>query len=564
MANVSYLRTPSVHEQRLLAYDRLGSRRRRPSPWVPIGVGVVIVVAVLAAGAIVLATSSPSLTAGPDGLATVGMPTGGGTLEQVSVLAGRQSTKVPVVVRGDQIWPRKALPAGQHLSIQVVVRRPGWMSWLTGSTQRVTLSTVTPSASIRSRFLTLHRGEPLRVDFSRPVGMVEYGAVGALHRKVLSRPANSLTLARHASAGSIMIAGTPRSWEVTTPQAVSWFPAGQVRASAVASPTPGSRLGPDQPITLTFSKPVRSVLKSNPVLSPGASGSWRITSSHTLSYQPTGYGYGLGATVKLGLPAGVGLVGGRTTAGGAAASWTVPNGSPLRLHQLLAQLGYLPVDFTYAHGAPGSSPAAQLNAAVHPPAGSFTWRWSNTPAPLKAFWSPTASGVMTKGAIMAFEANQGLISSTYASPTSDGVATPAVWRALIKAAIAHQRSTFGYTFVSVSEGSPENQTTWHNGKVVVHGLVNTGIPGDATAQGTFPTFTHLRVTTMSGTNPDGSHYSDPGIPYTSYFNGGDALHGFIRSSYGFPQSLGCVEMPFSEAGAVFRYTPIGTLVDVHG
>ena len=33
---------------------------------------------------------------------------------------------------------------------------------------------------------------------------------------------------------------------------------------------------------------------------------------------------------------------------------------------------------------------------------------------------------------------------------------------------------------------------------------------------------------MSGTNPDGSHYTDPGIPCVSYFNGGDALHGFIR------------------------------------
>jgi lipoprotein-anchoring transpeptidase ErfK/SrfK len=96
----------------------------------------------------------------------------------------------------------------------------------------------------------------------------------------------------------------------------------------------------------------------------------------------------------------------------------------------------------------------------------------------------------------------------------------------------------------------------------VHGLVNTGISSAPTVTGTFPTFTHLRVTTMSGTNPDGSHYSDPGIPYTSYFNGGDALHGFIRASYGSPQSLGCVEMPFSEAGRVFQYTPIGTLVHV--
>jgi peptidoglycan hydrolase-like protein with peptidoglycan-binding domain len=218
--------------------------------------------------------------------------------------------------------------------------------------------------------------------------------------------------------------------------------------------------------------------------------------------------------------------------------------------------------FQYAGKPPASTPQAQLAAAVHPPKGTFSWRYGNTPVALRALWSPSASSVITKGAIMAFEANQGLISNAYASPLTDGVVTPAVWKALIKAAVANNRSTFGYTFVTVSEGSPETETTWHNGKVVVHGLVNTGISSAPTVTGTFPTFTHLRVTTMSGTNPDGSHYSDPGIPYTSYFNGGDALHGFIRASYGSPQSLGCVEMPFSEAGRVFQYTPIGTLVHV--
>ena len=72
--------------------------------------------------------------------------------------------------------------------------------------------------------------------------------------------------------------------------------------------------------------------------------------------------------------------------------------------------------------------------------------------------------------------------------------------------------------------------------------VNTGIASAPTASGTYPVFEHLPVTTMSGTNPDGSHYSDPGIQYVSYFNGGDALHAFTRAQYGFPQSLGCVEM----------------------
>jgi L,D-transpeptidase catalytic domain len=529
---------------------------------VPIAIGLVVVLGAVAAAAILFATSSASLTAGASGLATVNMPIGGGTLKNLSVTAGPRGRSVPVVVRGGEIYPRTILPAGERVSVSAVVRRPGWIGWLTGSTQRVTLTTTTPIAQLRSRFLTLKYGEPLRVAFDRSVKKLSWGENGALHRRVLSSAQATVTLPRSSSAGSVLVAGAARTWERAIPEPVSWFPAGQVKAGVVASPSPGSRLTPDEPITLTFSKPVKDVLKSNPALSPGATGSWHVTGSHTMTFQPSGYGYGLGAAVRLGLPAGVGLVGGHTTSDGAAATWTVPPGSTLRLHQLLAQLGYLPVSFHYTGAAPAPTVQAQLAAAVNPPKGTFTWRWGNTPAALKADWSPTASGVVTKGAIMAFEANSGLISNVDASPLTDGVVTPALWRALIKAAMANRRSTFGYTFVSVSEGSPENETTWHNGRVVVHGLVNTGIPSAPTAQGTFPTFTHLRVTTMSGTNPDGSHYSDPGIPYTSYFNGGDALHGFIRASYGFPQSLGCVEMPFSEAGRVFPYTPIGTIVHV--
>ena len=55
---------------------------------------------------------------------------------------------------------------------------------------------------------------------------------------------------------------------------------------------------------------------------------------------------------------------------------------------------------------------------------------------------------------------------------------------------------------------------------------------------------------MSGTNPDGSHYNDPGIRWISYFNHGEALHAFNRSSFGTPQSLGCVELPLAAAAKV--------------
>ena len=93
--------------------------------------------------------------------------------------------------------------------------------------------------------------------------------------------------------------------------------------------------------------------------------------------------------------------------------------------------------------------------------------------------------------------------------------------------------------------------------------VNTGISSAPTAAGTFPVFEHLPVTTMSGTNPDGSHYSDPGIPYVSYFNGGDALHALHPGAVRVPAEPRLRrDAELGAAGQVYPYTPIGTLVQV--
>ena len=269
-------------------------------------------------------------------------------------------------------------------------------------------------------------------------------------------------------------------------------------------------------------------------------------------FRPEGFGYGLGAHVSIGLPGAVRLIGGQTGAA-VSGSWTVPPGSPLRLQQLLAILGYLPLDFQYKGAVPPSTPAAEEQAAVAPPAGSFNWRYPNVPDALRSMWSPGTSGAMTRGAVMAFENDHGI--------TPDGDAGPTVWKSLIQAAVTGHKSSFGYTFVNVNESSQE-LNLWHNGNTVLTTPVNTGIASAPTATGTYPVYEHEASGTMSGTNPDGSHYNDPGIPWISYFNGGDALHGFTRAQYGSPQSLGCVEMPLDTAGKVFPYTPVGTLVHV--
>jgi lipoprotein-anchoring transpeptidase ErfK/SrfK len=120
-----------------------------------------------------------------------------------------------------------------------------------------------------------------------------------------------------------------------------------------------------------------------------------------------------------------------------------------------------------------------------------------------------------------------------------------------------------YNYVFVNQNRPQTATVFSGNPQVYQTLANTGQPGATTQSGTFPVYLRFTVTTMTGTNPNGSHYSDPGIPWVSYFNGGDALHGFIRASYGFPQSDGCVEMPPANAAVVFPLTPIGTLVTVN-
>ena len=117
----------------------------------------------------------------------------------------------------------------------------------------------------------------------------------------------------------------------------------------------------------------------------------------------------------------------------------------------------------------------------------------------------------------------------------------------------------------MSKQLPETLTLFENGAPTMVGIaVNTGAPGADTVDGTYPVFEHVTSSRMQGTNPDGSTYDDPNVPWASYFNGGDALHGFVRATYGSPQSNGCVEMPIANAAQVWPLTPIGTLVTVVG
>ncbi len=160
----------------------------------------------------------------------------------------------------------------------------------------------------------------------------------------------------------------------------------------------------------------------------------------------------------------------------------------------------------------------------------------------------------TKGALMVFQSNHEL------EPT--GEPDKATWSELLRAAEKHERDPSQYTFVTVSESLPETLEVHKGSRVVLTTPANTGVTGAETAQGVFPIFSRFTSTTMVGTNPDGSKYSDPGVPWVNYFNGGDAVHGFPRGSYGTPQSNGCVELPIETAHTVYDMLQIGDIVVV--
>jgi peptidoglycan hydrolase-like protein with peptidoglycan-binding domain len=525
-------------------------RRRRRAPWIVLAAFVVAAAALLAAVAV---WSGATLAGDPSALARVEVQPLGGTLERARASAP-DGTPIPLAVSHGRLTPRTLLTPGERVTVDVVIRRPGWLGWALGRERRERLTLRAPVVGVSSRWLTVKPGAGVRVRFDGPVTSAAYGTAGRLRHKVPGS-GRSVTLGEQAAAGTVDVAAAARSWErLGDPVTVSWFPPA-ASPVALVSPAPATRLSPVAPIRLTFSQPVADVLGSDrPKLTPSAPGRWRRADSHTLVFAPSGLGFPLEAHVALELPRPVAVTDGHAvpTKTTRRIAWTVPGGSVLRLQQLLAQLGYLPLGFKAAQPV-ARTPEAEIAAAITPPAGTFAWRWKSTPQQLRELWEPGQDSIMTRGALMAFERDHDL--------TTDGLAGPRVWQTLLQEALHPKPVTPNYTYVMVRRDG-QSLSLWHDGSVIITSPVNTGITAAPTNPGTFAVFEHLRSTTMSGTNPDGSHYSDPGVPWVSYFNGGDALHGFPRGTYGVPQSLGCVELPIDTAGRIWPYTDVGTLVTV--
>jgi peptidoglycan hydrolase-like protein with peptidoglycan-binding domain len=310
------------------------------------------------------------------------------------------------------------------------------------------------------------------------------------------------------------------------------------------------------PVTVSFSQPVAST-SPMPTVWPGIAGTWHGAGTSTLRFVPA-VGFGQSRRVTLTIPGGA--AGMRSADGARLAStekvrFQTATYSTARLDELLAQLGYLPLTWTPSAGqtVPAGDAAGQLAAAYNAPQGQFTWK-SGYPSELRRFWrNGTTDGLILQGAVMAFNQQHGL--------PADGVAGPGTWDALLTAVAAHDVNKKGYTYAIASEGNPETLTIWHNGHQVLQSDANTGIPASPTTIGTSPVYLKYYYQVMRGTDPDGTPYASP-VYYVSYFRGSLAVHWYPRASYGFPQSLGCVELPSGTAKTAWQYLSYGSLVTV--
>jgi Bacterial Ig-like domain/L,D-transpeptidase catalytic domain len=385
--------------------------------------------------------------------------------------------------------------------------------------------------------------------YGRPGWMVI--AIGAI-AAALAMGGVAYALSRHGGS-----AGQPAA----LPEAAA-AASGPMRLESITPAAGARQIDGAAPITVSFSAQV-AANSPDPTLQPAVAGTWSADGNMLVFTPATAFGPLSHVTVYVPAgPAGVRAADGALLTSPVSEHFTTGGYSQLRLAELLGQLGYLPMSWSPNGGwaAKDQSIAAygasqtQVGEAYDPPAGTFHWQ-SGYPAELKSQWSPDQPNAIVRGAVMAFEAQHGMAIA--------GEATGQLWKELFRAASQGEQNPAGYSYAIASKSLPETLTIWHDGRVVMRSLTNTGIPVSPTVNGTFPVYERFRFQIMRGTNPDGSSYADP-VTFVSYFNGGDAVHYFPRGSYGSQQSLGCVELPYTSAERAWPYLTYGSLVTVTG
>ena len=131
--------------------------------WLLVAGAIVLVLGTLL-GAALLAWPRVQLDSADVALARVSVPRLAGRVTAIEVRLATGEL-VPTQLRNGDLWPQGKLGAGESLTVQVTVRRPGWAGWLVGKTQRRSFAITTPSVHLLGRWLQVQPGSPVTVAF---------------------------------------------------------------------------------------------------------------------------------------------------------------------------------------------------------------------------------------------------------------------------------------------------------------------------------------------------------------------------------------------------------------
>ncbi|MGA2469957.1 MAG: L,D-transpeptidase [Solirubrobacteraceae bacterium] len=363
----------------------------------------------------------------------------------------------------------------------------------------------------------------------------------------------SVALAAHAAqgasgqSGQTGVSGMSGASGTTASSGSSGATAGQTRVLHVPPPTVQDAVAG---VAVKLNGPA-DANSPKPWFEPHVAGSWtvvgdseRFTPKVTLT--PCG-------SYEMTIPASTFASGEQPLGSASHVSFEVACPSITALQEALARLNYLPYRLTSYYGVNLNVPLTRALAAQRAyelPHGDLHPSYRDVPSLQLGTMDPT-----TTGALEIYDQDHDIPLGT--APDA------ALWTRLIAEEADNYRNPRPYTWVTVTENTdPELLEVHENRRIVISSPTNTGVPGAWTQTGDFAIYVRYVSTTMTGTNPDGTHYSDPGVPWVNYFNGGDAVHGFPRASYGTPQSNGCVELPIPTAAMVYPLLAVGDMVDI--
>jgi lipoprotein-anchoring transpeptidase ErfK/SrfK len=106
-----------------------------------------------------------------------------------------------------------------------------------------------------------------------------------------------------------------------------------------------------------------------------------------------------------------------------------------------------------------------------------------------------------------------------------------------------------------------SQTTFamQGDQVVSQFVVSTGAWPNLTVTGVYRIYVKYRQANMSGDN-----YFLPNVPYVMYFYKDYGIHGtYWHNNFGHPMSHGCVNLKIDDAGWLYSWASVGTVVSIH-